>query len=68
MAVYHLEIGPGTGPLCDEMDEGDQLAPEAEARRADGRHFNCVRCHKRLTGGRRHMAPPVVDIGEGWHL
>lgn len=66
--VYHLarDDTPAT-PICAEefWREGDVTVTEAEAGTSSGRHFNCVHCHKVLTGGHRHMPPPS-DAGEGW--
>jgi hypothetical protein len=45
--------------LCGELDPGDadEVISLDEAQRADGRHFDCVLCHIRLTGGRKHSHP-----------
>lgn len=63
--VYHLaasERQPLT-PLCppEYWRSGDVIVPTDEANNPDGRHFNCVNCHKRLTGGNAHALPPNVD-------
>lgn len=58
MATYHAEAMIGE-PLCGELDgPDDQVVPIAELHRPDGRHFNCVRCHKILSGNQKHVAPP----------
>lgn len=64
--TYHLEdaANPGT-PLCrlrlEEAQGEHHLVPPSEANTPDGRHLNCVECHKVLTGGHAHVPPPDED-------
>lgn len=56
--TYHLVRTGFVSPACDEYREGDELVPELEANTPGGRHFNCVECHKNLTGGHAHVPAP----------
>lgn len=54
--IYHA-TQDGLNPACGEFDPHDQLVPLNEALLEGGRHFNCVACHKALTGNQRHSRP-----------
>lgn len=64
--VYHLAISneaPET-PLCapEFWRARDAIVPRDEADDPEGRHYNCVNCHKELTGGYAHVANPLADV------
>lgn len=63
MKTYHLENRQLAGtPACgNSLEPGDEVVPEEEAAHPEGRHFNCVDCHKLLTGGQRHVRPPMEE-------
>jgi len=57
VTTHLAEADEPAGTLCGELDPGDEVISLDEAQRADGRHFDCVLCHMRLTGGRKHSHP-----------
>jgi hypothetical protein len=55
--VIHI-TQDGIDSICDnEVVATDTIVTIEEALDPDGSHFNCVDCHKKLTGGRRHSEP-----------
>lgn len=48
--------------LCDTFVVGDEIVTMAELYRSDGRYFDCVECHRRLSGDRRHVRPMVEEM------
>lgn len=61
MANYHLALAGETEAVCNEAQPGEPVVPWDEAHDPAGRHFNCVACHRTLTGDQRHVPPP-----DGW--
>jgi len=64
MKIYHIgayELGGGPTSLCGERYPDDVLLTFEEIEDPQGPHFNCVDCHKELSGGHKHVPPP-----EGW--
>ena len=49
-------------PLCGELEPGDDVITMEEAQDPDGRHFDCVNCHRALTFNRRHARPDDTAV------
>lgn len=43
--------------LCENEADLDDLITLEEALVSEGWHFDCVDCHKKLTGGKSHSEP-----------
>jgi hypothetical protein len=56
MKTYHVST-VGVSALCGEVKSEDVVVPMEEINRSDGRHFNCVACHKVMTNGLKHSRP-----------
>jgi hypothetical protein len=56
--VYHLESRTFRDTACcGNLSPGDIIISNDEAEDPNGRHFNCVECHKVVSGGLKHVRP-----------
>lgn len=61
-AIVHTTRPDGTTPRCGASTGA--VVPWAETLAPGGRHFTCPRCQADVTGGQRHVSPPVVRVSE----
>lgn len=55
--IYHLN--DGTKNLCGQS--GKFILVETALNPTTTEHFNCVECHKIVSGGQKHVRPEVED-------